>query len=71
RDWVEILDSALPKLDRLRPAEKEKLVAALVEVVQHDGSLAASELELLRVICDLVHVPLPLLTAPQQTSLQS
>ena len=71
RDWVEILDSALPKLDRLRPAEKEKLVAALVEVVQHDGRLAASELELLRVICDLVHVPLPLLTAPQQTSLQS
>jgi Zn-dependent protease with chaperone function len=70
-DWVSGLDSALPKLDRLKSAEKEKLVAAMTEVVLHDGRLDATELELLRVTCDLIHVPLPLLTAPPQTSLQS
>jgi len=66
-NWVTVLDEALPKLDRLKSSEKEKLVGGLIEVVLHDGQLVASELELLRVICDLIHVPLPLLTAPQQT----
>ena len=60
-DWVAGLDAALPMLDRLKPAEKEKLVRAMSAVVMHDGKMAAEELELLRVICDLVHVPLPLL----------
>jgi len=70
-DWVSILDAAIPKLDRLKPGEKEKLVRAMVEVVLHDGRLAATEMELLRVTCDLIHVPLPLLTAPQQISPRS
>jgi Zn-dependent protease with chaperone function len=61
-DWVTVLDSALPVLDRLNPAGKEQLVRAMTAVVMHDGRMAASELELLRVICDLIHVPLPLLT---------
>jgi len=30
--------------------------------VLQDGQLLPTELELLRVICDLIHVPLPLLT---------
>jgi Zn-dependent protease with chaperone function len=64
-DWVAVLDTALPKLDLLKSLEKEKLVRAMTEVVLHDGRLAATELELLRVSCDLIHVPLPLLTAPQ------
>jgi Zn-dependent protease with chaperone function len=66
-DWAAVLDAALPKLDRLTSSEKEKLVRAMVDVVLHDGQLAATEMELLRVCCDLIHVPLPLLTAPQQT----
>ena len=70
-EWVNVLDTALPKLDRLKSSDKEKLVGALIEVVLQDDRLVPSELELLRVICDLVHVPLPLLTAPQQTSRQS
>jgi hypothetical protein len=60
-NWAAILDQALPKLDRLKSVEKEKLVRALITVVLHDGLLAPSELELLRVICDLIHVPLPML----------
>ncbi len=61
-NWVVALDRALPKLDHLKSTGKEKLVRALTEVVLHDSELAPSELELLRVICDLIHVPLPLLT---------
>ncbi len=60
-NWTEILDRALPKLDRLKSTEKEKLVRALITVVLHDGLLAPAELELLRVTCDLIHVPLPML----------
>ena len=62
-DWVAVLDTVLPKLDRLKPAAKERLVRALIEVVMYDGQAAPAELELLRAACYLVHVPLPLLTA--------
>jgi Zn-dependent protease with chaperone function/uncharacterized tellurite resistance protein B-like protein len=61
-DWVAELDRSLPELDRLNPSEKEKLVRAMSAVVMHDGKMAPEELELLRVVCDLIHVPLPLLT---------
>ena len=61
-NWVVALDRALPKLDHLNSTEKEKLVRALTELVLHDGELVPGELELLRVTCDLIHVPLPLLT---------
>lgn len=70
-DWVKTLDSALPKLDALKPDAKEKLVRAMAAVVLHDGQLVTSELELLRVSCELIHVPLPLLTVPPQTFPQS
>ena len=70
-DWVGALDEALPRLDRLKPGEKEKLVGAMLGVILHDDQMIPSELELLRVICDLIHVPLPLLTAPRRTSPRS
>jgi len=61
-DWASALDSALPALGRLAPADKEILVRAMSAVVMHDGKMVPAELELLRVVCDLIHVPLPLLT---------
>jgi len=64
-DWAAALDSALPALDRLKPSEKARLVDALAAVVTHDGRMLPIELELLRVICDLIHVPLPLLVSAQ------
>jgi uncharacterized tellurite resistance protein B-like protein len=70
-DWVSTMDAALQRLDQLKAGEKQRLVTALIEVVTHDGQVAASELELLRVTCDLVHVPMPLLTASRQTSPRS
>jgi hypothetical protein len=61
-NWVVALDHALPKLDKLKSSDKETLVRALTEVVTHDNQLVPVELELLRVTCDLIHVPIPLLT---------
>jgi hypothetical protein len=61
-DWTGVMDKALPELDRLRPAEKEKLVKALMATVMSDNKVAVAELELLRVICSVIHVPLPMLT---------
>ncbi|MEJ8569473.1 M48 family metallopeptidase [Elongatibacter sediminis] len=60
-DWMAALDEDLPRLDRLRTADKERLVRALTATVTHDGEMAPVELELLRAVCDLIHVPLPLL----------
>jgi uncharacterized tellurite resistance protein B-like protein len=70
-DWVAELDKALPRLDVLKAADKETLVRAMSAVVMHDGRMAASELELLRVICDLIHVPLPLLTESRRIAPRS
>ena len=61
-DWSLVLDKALPVLDQLKPAGKEKLVKALIAVVMTDNRLAVSEMELLRVVCTLIHVPLPMIT---------
>jgi len=62
-DWSSVLDSVLPVLDTLKPAEKERLVQGLATAVMYDGQMVPSELELLRATCDLIHVPLPLLTS--------
>jgi Zn-dependent protease with chaperone function len=60
-DWHERLDSALERLDQLRPGEKEKLVNALACCVLHDGEVIPEEMDLMRVVCGLLHVPIPLL----------
>lgn len=61
-DWSEFLDGALPALDQLKPADKEKLVKALIATVMADEKVAVSEMELLRVVCLVIHVPLPMIT---------
>ncbi len=66
-DWASALDEVLPKLDQLRPKDKQRLVEALIAVVLHDGRLEPTELELLRVVCELIHVPLPMLHISQRS----
>jgi len=61
-DWSVALDNALPELDRLKPSDKEILVKALIATVMTDNKLAVSEMELLRVVCSVIHVPLPMIT---------
>ena len=59
QDWVPALDSALDRLDQLRPADKQRLVGAVATIVTHDGTLELAEAELLRAICGSLHCPLP------------
>jgi len=61
-DWSETLDGALPALDALKPAGKEILVKALIATVMADSRIAVSEMELLRVVSSVIHVPLPMIT---------
>ncbi|GIJ33605.1 M48 family metallopeptidase [Micromonospora sediminimaris] len=58
------LETAWPVLDGLRPADKERLVAAIVAVISHDGTMTVPEIELLRTICGLLHCPLPPMVGP-------
>jgi len=53
------LDGAWPRLDELAPAGKQQLVAALVRAIGQDGRMAVEEAELLRVVCAILHCPLP------------
>lgn len=62
KDWIGVMDKSLPELDQLRPADKEKLVRALIATVMADNRVAVAEMELLRVICSVIHVPLPMIT---------
>ena len=66
-DWTGTLDDALPTLDKLKPADKEKLVKALIATVMADNKVAVAEMELLRVICAVIHVPLPMITGGETT----
>jgi len=61
--WLPKLDQALTRLDRLQPAAKEMLVAALVRTISHDLRMTVPESELLRTICAVLHCPLPPLYA--------
>ena len=63
-NWQRELDDALKRLDELKPAHKQRLVAGLARCVLHDEQVVVEEMELLRVICGLLHVPLPLLERP-------
>jgi len=63
-DWQATLDRALKRLDDLTPSDKQQLVAGLARCVLHDSQVVVEEMELLRVICGLIHVPLPLLERP-------
>lgn len=59
--WQQTLDEGWAALDALDPRAKQALVEAMVEAVLHDGVVTASEAELLRAACGLMHVPLPAL----------
>ncbi|MGC1211690.1 MAG: M48 family metallopeptidase [Micromonospora sp.] len=53
------LETVWSALDGLRPGDKERLVAAMVALISHDGRMTVPETELLRTVCGLLHCPLP------------
>lgn len=59
--WQQTLDGGWVVLDALEPKAKQALVEAMVESVVDDGTVTASEAEMLRAACGLIHVPLPAL----------
>jgi len=56
---VAALDEVWPKLDALLPKGKLLLIEALVASAAHDGQLTIPEAELLRIVCAVLHAPLP------------
>ena len=60
-NWQLEVDKALATLDRLSASEKAKAVRAMATTVLDDKKLITEEQEMMRVICGLIHVPLPLL----------
>ncbi len=59
--WQTELDNAISRLDELTAKDKSTVVAALVRTVLDDKKVITEEHEMLRVICALIHVPIPLL----------
>ncbi len=59
--WHQGLDKALKTIDRLTAKDKAVVVKALATTVLHDQKLITAEQEMMRVICALIHVPMPLL----------
>ena len=60
-NWQSRLDNALLKLDQLSPKEKNKVVSVLALTVSNDDQLVTEEHEILRAVCSLIHVPLPIM----------
>lgn len=60
-DWQNELDKSIAKLDKLTAKDKSTVVAVLARTVLDDGEVVTAEHEMLRVICALIHVPLPIL----------
>lgn len=61
---VAVLDEAWPRLDALLPKGKLMLIEALVATAAHDSELTIAEAELLRIVCAILHAPLPAALEP-------
>lgn len=65
-DWQSKLDQALETLRELKPLEKKQVVQALVVTANDDKKIVTEEREMLRAICSLINVPLPILNKVSQ-----
>jgi Zn-dependent protease with chaperone function len=59
--WPDRMDAALARLDALNLAGKQQLLRAMVATVTHGGETVTAEAELLRAVCAVLHMPLPLM----------
>jgi Zn-dependent protease with chaperone function len=57
---VTALEAVWPALEQLDPAEQQRLISAVVAVIADDGVTTVTEMDLLRTIGGLLHVPVPL-----------
>jgi len=61
---LKALDSALARLQHLKPLQKPRLLKAMVECIQHDGHISSAEDELLRAVATILDCPVPPLSEP-------
>jgi Zn-dependent protease with chaperone function len=54
-----LLDSALTKLNTIKPLQKPQLLKAMMGCIAHDGKITATEAELFRAIADGLDCPIP------------
>ncbi len=66
-NWQGELDDALEQLKKLTAKDKQNLVLALSNTVLSDEKVVTSEQEMMRVICALLYVPLPIFHTLNQT----
>ena len=59
------IDGALSALSELKPLEKPKLLKALLEIINTDNKVTATEAELFRAVADTLECPVPPLSASQ------
>lgn len=64
-NWQAEVDKALIKLNKLTISDKAIVVKALATTVLDDKKLITEEQEMMRVICGLIHVPVPYLQSAQ------
>ncbi len=67
-DWPRRLDAALDRLDRLKPSDKQRLVEGLARCGAHDGDWRPAERELMRLVCGVLHVPVPPTVRPDASA---
>ena len=56
---VQALDAVWEPLDALDPLAKQAMVEAITDAIRNDGQVNVAEAELLRMICGVLHCPLP------------
>ncbi|MBS0418895.1 MAG: M48 family metallopeptidase [Proteobacteria bacterium] len=67
-DWPRQLSEVLPRLERLEPFAKKRLMDGLVKTITSDEVMTEAESELLRTVCAVLHCPLPIFTGFAQQS---
>jgi Zn-dependent protease with chaperone function len=66
-NWPDRMDAALARLDGLDLTGKQQLLRAMVATITHGGETVAAEAELLRAVCAVLHMPLPVLETAQDS----
>lgn len=61
--WPDRMDAALARLDGLDLPGKQQLLRAMVATITYGGETVTAEAELLRAVCAVLHMPLPVLEA--------
>lgn len=60
QNWMDELYHALPVIATLSPYQQEALLQGVLAVMNFDGVISSAEIDLLRLLCGIMDVPLPI-----------